>query len=500
MEYHKLYEDSELLLKIGAAYIRVSDERQDEYSPDSQLKKIREHAAKDGVVIPDEYVFYDDGISGRNVKKRNDFNRMIAMAKEKDHPFEVIYVWKFSRFARNQEQAILFKNLLRKNGVSVVSVSETIPDGPFGSLIERIIEWMDEFYSINLGAEVQRGFVEKVSRGEPTCPPPFGYIMIEKKYYPDEESGAADIVRDVFTLYANGTGLREIAVKLGERGVRTKFGNMPENRWIEYMLRNTCYIGMVRLSLDGVRAVSKRDYDNENIMTVPGQHEPIISQELWDKVQNRLDETKKAYPKHARKEQPVQYLLKGLVRCSSCGGTIAMASTVSGKSKVRTMQCCNYSRGSCHTSHSITMPKIEEAFLEALREIVETKQFTIVHNAPKKTDTAAVDYDKLIALEERRLERAREAYLAEIDTIEQYSRNKKEITARIDDLKARKSKEATTTEVDVEVFAKKVMSVMELIERDDVSPAAKNESLHTVIEKVVFEKAKNNLAIYFHDI
>ena len=69
------------LLKIAAAYIRVSDERQDEYSPDSQLKKIREYAAKDGYYIPDEYVFYDDGISGRNTKKRNDFNRMVAMAK-----------------------------------------------------------------------------------------------------------------------------------------------------------------------------------------------------------------------------------------------------------------------------------------------------------------------------------------------------------------------------------------------------------------------------------
>ena len=81
------------LLKIGSAYIRVSDERQDEYSPDSQLKKIREYASKEGYIIPDEYVFYDDGISGRNVKKRGDFNRMIAMAKEKSRPFETIFVW-----------------------------------------------------------------------------------------------------------------------------------------------------------------------------------------------------------------------------------------------------------------------------------------------------------------------------------------------------------------------------------------------------------------------
>ena len=76
------------LFKIAAAYVRVSDERQDEYSPDSQLKKIREYAAREGYLIPDEYVFYDDGISGKSAKKRGDFNRMIAIAKEKNHPFE----------------------------------------------------------------------------------------------------------------------------------------------------------------------------------------------------------------------------------------------------------------------------------------------------------------------------------------------------------------------------------------------------------------------------
>lgn len=278
MEYHKLHETD--LLKIGAAYIRVSDERQDEYSPDSQLKKIREHAARDGVTIPDEYVFYDDGISGRSVKKRDDFKRMIAIAKEKTHPFEVIYVWKFSRFARNQEESLVYKNLLKRFGVSVVSVSQTIPDGPFGSLIERVIEWMDEFYSVNLAEEVKRGMTEKVSRGEPVVPPPFGYIMKDRKYYPDEEGGTANIVREIFERYANGEKQRVIAISLGERGVRTKQGNMPENRWIDYILRNPCYIGKIRWSLEGVRAVSKRDYDNDNIMVVDSDHEPLVSMEL----------------------------------------------------------------------------------------------------------------------------------------------------------------------------------------------------------------------------
>lgn len=488
----------EILLKIGAAYIRVSDERQDEYSPDSQLKKIREYAAREGYQIPDEYVFYDDGISGRSVKKRDDFNRMIAIAKEKTHPFDVIYVWKFSRFCRNQEESMVYKNLLKKKGVSVVSVSEPIPEGHFGSLLERVIEWMDEFYLVNLGAEVMRGMTEKASRGEPTCAPPFGYIMRDKKYFPDEESGKATIVREVFTLYASGVKQKEIAIMLGDRGIRTRYGKRPENRWVDYMLHNPCYIGKIRWTTDGTRSVSKGKLDNENIMTVDGHHEPLISMELWNKVQKMLEDQKKAYAKYAKRQQPVEYMLKGLVRCSACGSTLAV-NGVSGKARARCLQCCNYSRGSCRTSHAITIPRIEAAFIEGLEQALGEKQFAILPKMPKKSNIDTVDYANLIAVEERRLERAKQAYLAEIDTIEQYAQNKKEITERIQILEEKRDKEVLK-DFNPDQFAKKVTGIVELIKRPDVTPEAKNEALHTIIETIVFEKAKNNLAIYFHDI
>lgn len=71
---------------------------------------------------------------------------MIAAAKSDGHPFDVILLWKFSRFARNQEESIVYKSMLRnKCHVDVVSISEPLIEGPFGGLIERIIEWMDEF-------------------------------------------------------------------------------------------------------------------------------------------------------------------------------------------------------------------------------------------------------------------------------------------------------------------------------------------------------------------
>lgn len=486
------------LLKIAAAYIRVSDERQDEYSPDSQLKKTREFAAREGYMIPDEYVFYDDGISAKSAKRRKEFNRMIAMAKEKDRPFDAIFVWKFSRFARNQEESMVYKNLLRKKGVSVVSVSEPIPEGPFGSLIERIIEWMDEFYLINLSTEVTRGMTEKASRGEPTGPPPFGYVMRDKKYYPDE-SGAADIVREIFRRYADGEGERSIATELGRRGIRTKFDGMPENRWIDYILNNPCYIGKIRWSLDGARAVSKRDYDNSNIMTVDAHHEPLISMELWEAVQARLADQKKKYARHARREQPINYMLKGLVRCSSCGGTLALSAVVSGKAKIHTLQCCNYSRGSCHVSHSVTFSIIEQAVIDGLEDAVRNLRFNMVPKKPLTNNDNLPDYNKLIALEERKLERARTAYLAEIDTMEQYAANKFAISARISELKALRDQQTAPLSFDAHAYAAKVFKVIEFLRDPDASPQSKNDALRTIVEKIIYNKSDKSLSIFFYN-
>ena len=86
-------------IKIAAAYIRVSTEDQVEYSPASQLEKIKEYAKRNGYILPEEYIFRDEGISGRNTKKRVEFNRMIGIAKQKPKPFDTILLWKFSRFA-----------------------------------------------------------------------------------------------------------------------------------------------------------------------------------------------------------------------------------------------------------------------------------------------------------------------------------------------------------------------------------------------------------------
>ena len=231
-------------MKTAAAYLRVSTEKQDEYSLDSQLKLIQEYAKQRDIIVPQEYVFVEDGISGRKADKRPSFQRMIGHAKAGE--FEMILVWKFSRFARNQEESILYKSMLSRSGVEVVSISETLDNSPFSSLIERIIEWMDEFYSIRLSGEVKRGMDEKLRRGEVVAGPSFGYSMKDKNYVPNEN---AEIVRRVYRDYLAGKGYTEICRELNAEGITSQRGNRVNNRYVKYMLRNPVYIGKIRYSI-----------------------------------------------------------------------------------------------------------------------------------------------------------------------------------------------------------------------------------------------------------
>lgn len=477
-------------LKIGAAYIRVSDERQDEYSPDSQLKLIKKYAKNNNYIVPDEYIFYDDGISAKSTKKRREFNRMIALAKSDDKPFEAIFVWKFSRFARNQEESIVYKSLLKKKGVSVISISEPIVDDVFGSLIERIIEWMDEYYLIRLSGEVKRGMTEKATRGEPMCRPALGYDLINKQYVPNSE---AVYIMQIFESYLNGMGQREIAQNLALQGVRTHRGNPPDNRLIDYILHNPVYIGKIRWSTDG-RAASVRDYDNPNIIITDGAHEPIIDLDTWNKVQELLISNKAKYRRYQRREQPVQFMLKGLIRCNTCGATLVMQST-----KTPSVQCHNYARGSCRVSHSLSLNKANKAVTEALEAAVSTLDFKI-EPAGNKSDKPSIDFDKLIKSETAKLQRVKEAYRNGVDTLEEYQQNKAEIQETIARLKEeqQKSKPEDTEEINRKAFAAKVVNVLDFIKSPDVSEQAKNEALRSIISKIVYIKPENRLDIIFY--
>lgn len=473
-------------MKIAAAYVRVSTEDQTEYSPDSQTKILREYAKSHDMTLPDEFVFRDDGLSGRKAEKRPDFLRMIAMARQKPAPFDVILVWKFSRFARNQEESIVYKSLLkRESDIDVVSVSEPLVDGPFGSLIERIIEWMDAFYSIRLSDEVKRGMKEKVSRGEPVSIPAFGYDIVDKKYVINPDT--APIVKMIFSDFIGGMGCRDLAMKLNAMGILTKRGNRWENRTVEYILNNPVYIGKLRWNPSGK---TRRSYDDPNIIIVDSDHEPIISAETWEQAQAQMAQIKKMYPRYARQRSAVPFMLQGIVKCSVCGSTLTMSANGT------SLQCHSYAKGKCPVSHSINITRLNSMVLSVMEASMQSGTFELTRKPDAKEADEKEVLKKQLQKERQKLDRVREAYENGIDTLQEYKVSKDKITQRISELEQKLA--AQPKEADKKEFTERARSILEQLKDNTKTETEKNMLIRSIVDRIVFDRRKSQVQIFYY--
>ncbi len=474
-------------MKTAAAYIRVSTEDQVEYSPASQLEKIRDYAKRNGYILPDRFIFADEGISGRNTAKRPEFNRMIGVAKQKPKPFDAILLWKFSRFARNREDSIVYKSMLRKQcGIDVISISENVGDDKMSVLIEAMIEAMDEYYSINLGEEVKRGMNEKVSRGEAVTIPSFGYNIENGVYIPDPV--AAPAVRSIFEDFLAGKGLRNIASDLNDKGFRTRRGNLFENRTIKYILKNPVYIGKIRWTPTG-RA--DRYTENADTVIIDGHHEPIIDIALWNDVQKRLAELPRT--KYMHDVQPKQpFMLQGLIRCHSCGATLCRGNKDS-------LQCYAYAHGKCRVSHSVSIKKLNQAFIQGLEQTAKLENFKI---DTRHKNTSADDSNKKIITaierEKTKLRRAKEAYENEVYSLEEYKETKASAKKAITALEQKLSSNA---EVDINeatrILKEKVTATLPSLRSPALSETEKNSLVKGFLSKAVLYKPNNDIELFF---
>ena len=476
-------------LRTAAAYIRVSTDNQTELSPDSQIKVVQQYAKQHGYIVPKEYIFRDDGISGRHADKRPQFNQMIATAKQKPSPFSAVLLWKFSRFARNQEESIFYKSMLRKNGVEVVSVSEPMVDGPFGTLIERIIEWSDEYYSIRLSGEVKRGMTEKVERGGAVSVPAFGYSIENKQYVVNPNT--APFVKKIFADYLSGTPMLKIAQNLNALKIKTTRGNLWENRTIEYILRNPVYIGKIRWN---PKRKTSRNFDDPDIMIVDGQHEPIINEDVFNKTQELLDTNRRKHLPHTHTTVNQEYMLHGLVKCSNCGASLSMA--VKGTS----LQCVNYIHGKCHVSHSISIKKINEMVITVLEQTFKTGIFnlTIRNRNKSHTEETEIDINALIEKEEQKLCRIKEAFEDGVYTLEEYKESKLLIGEQIETLKKRFIKPQNSEKELKRKLIEKYKNVPTQLRSDDLSEAEKNDILRSFVDKIVFDRTNTSIELFFY--
>lgn len=355
-----------------ALYARVSSEKQAEkdLSLPAQLKTLREYALKRNWVTVEEFI--DEAESARTAD-RPAFQRMIASAKQKNPPFEAILVWKLNRFARNREDSIIYKSLLRKRGIQIISINENIDEGPTGKLLEGIIESIDEFYSANLSQDTVRGLKENTMRGFWNGGvPPFGYKFefvrvghnTKRKLTINESE--VGIVKDIFALSLKGEGIKDIAKKLNNDGFHKRSGKPWTNSTIGYVLSNPIYTGCLFWNEGRHNPNAEKP-----VIKIPNTHPVIISEDTYEKAR------KKIYARTRKVIHPrvltSAHLLSGFMKCKRCGAAMTPLGAKSGK--FHYYICQTYLK--CGREHCaqkmIPAKKIEPFITSAIKEKILTE-------------------------------------------------------------------------------------------------------------------------------
>ncbi len=463
-------------MRRAGCYIRVSTDDQAEFSPPSQLREMRDYAKKNNMRILDGHIYIDEGISGRS-SDRPAFQRMIAAAKSPQKPFDVLLLYKFSRFARNREDSVVYKSILRnKCGIEVISIKEPIDsENKMSIIMEAFIEAMDEYYSLNLSEDVRRTMTEKALKGQYQSSPPFGYVMTKSGLVPHDEESA--IVKEIYSRYINGESCLSIANWLNLSGVRTKRGSKFEKRAVEYILNNPVYCGRIKWKTSG--NIVRNGQDNGESIDVEGEHVPIINKEMWDKAKSISDESKMYRRRISADDARTSDWLSGMVKCSACGANIVKSGDY--------WRCGRYVRGKCAVSQHISDKVLKQSIINSMKRdlsFVGDINFRRQSYGEHKTIKALLNKNAA------KLERARQAYLNGVDCLDDYKSAVKSLEKEKQELLKELKKENSHSRPVIKALPDILLS-------KEISGASKAQIMHSVIDGMVLNKAEKTLEIYY---
>ena len=303
--------------KRAVVYLRVSTPSQvnTDYNPEgislpAQRDACVPKVASLGAELMQEFI--EPGRSATSIDQRPVFQEMIAWIRAEcraGRQIDYIVVYQFSRMFRNTFDAAVVKHELRKLGVRIVSVTLDVGEGYDADLIETIISAVDEHQSRRSGADVAYKMGQKARNGGTLGRAPLGYQNVRELFEGREvrtvalDPERAPFVRQAFELYATGDyTIERLTETLADRGLRSRPGKHPAGlvarSKINAVLQNRYYLGFVT-------------YKGEEF---PGRHEPLVTQELFDRVQKVMAARSGA----GVRQRLYNHYLKGLLWCGAC--------------------------------------------------------------------------------------------------------------------------------------------------------------------------------------
>lgn len=349
------------MLETGI-YVRVSTEEQakEGFSIRAQEQKLKDYARIKEWAIHKIYI--DEGISGKNIVDRPQINELINDIK-KGYVKNVL-IFKIDRLTRSTSDLIYLINLFNEYNCAFNSLCESIDtQTPSGRMFIKIIGIFAEFERENIVERTKLGFERKVKEGYSLCTrtASYGYDKIKGDKIQKINEKEAVIVREVFDMFLNQhMSFLDIAKNLNSRNISTKENSIWHARTVKNLLTNCNYIGNVRYATK----------DKDRNFEVKGNHEPIISEELYEETQNLISKiSTKSYTKKPKEEN----YFSGFLFCGKCGARLVVHDDYYRKKNGEKIfkssyRCSNYIRKTCNASN-ISQKNVEKAFIEYISNI-----------------------------------------------------------------------------------------------------------------------------------
>lgn len=397
-------------------YTRVSTAAQTEgFSLEAQQERLYEYAEYRDLEIAGDYC--DAGRSGKSIKGRPEFQRMMDdIISQKDN-ISYVLVFKLSRFGRNAADVLKSMQLLTDYGVDLVSVDDSIDSSTQGGrLTLTILSAVAEIERENITDQFMAGRLQKIRDGKWSGGSvPYGYRSVDRELTIDPYE--AKIVRKIFDLYMQeDMGATSVAVTLNDEGyLRKENGGADQrpftNDFIVNVLDNSLYCGKLVFG----RRTNKKGPDGKLLKPDPkhavmaqGVHETILTEEEWNAVQEKRERLSK---NNYEIDDPERIsLLSGLVRCPMCGSGMIHTKNKrinrnhGGYYKTIHYYACNNSRKSngrtCSFRHTYNQEKIDSSVFEIIQRLTTLPEY-------KKAVTANLQNQATVEQLEERLKQER---------------------------------------------------------------------------------------------
>ena len=389
-------------------YPRVSTEMQvDGFSLDGQKNNLKRFADREEMEIVD--IYEDAGKSGKSIEGRPAFKQMLFDI-ENGLEIDYILVYKLSRFGRNAADILNSLEHVQAFGVNLICIEEGIDSSQTsGKLLISVLSAVAEIERENIIEQTMNGRKEKARQGGWNGGfAPYGYYLKDKQLFIQEDESEA--IRIIFDKYVNDNmGFYKIANYLNLQGIqKTKRNNGTLSLWSTHIVKtiidNPIYCGKIsygRRVREKVKG-SKNEYKQipqDNYIIAEGQHEAIISEELWNAAHEKRKITGVKSPSKIGRDRA--HLLSGILKCPKCGGPMYTNkhawTNKDGTYKEIYYYVCSKSRTargkSCDYKSMLKKTDIEPLVIEAIRELIKNQDFAeeIKSRIGKEIDTSTLN-------------------------------------------------------------------------------------------------------------